>query len=293
MALLLATGGTVDALVPFYAIGVFTGFSMAGYGMTKHHLTHRGRGWRRRLAVNCSAAVLSTLVVAIFAVAKFTEGAWLVVLVFPLLVALLIRVNHEYRAEATILEEVGGDPVQRRDYTHHHVFVLVNSVDLAALEALRHAHTLRLTRIEAVHFAIDAAHADRLRERWDGLNLPVPLRIVDCPDRRVPRAAGAYVLRACGGRDDTMVEVLLPRRGYAPPFGRLLHDRTADKIAHVVSRIPHAAATIVPFDVRSRIRRRFPDMPEERLTRAYEQLVARISAANRRQTRHQEVDDPC
>ncbi|WP_052434756.1 hypothetical protein [Streptacidiphilus melanogenes] len=146
-------------------------------------------------------------------------------------------------------------------------------------------------RVWSVHFVIDTTHAERLRRRWDDLNIPVPLKVVDCPDRRVARAAGEYVLRACGGRDDTMVDVLLPRRTYAPPFGRLLHDRTADKIAGVVSRIPHAAATIIPFDVRSRIRRRFPQMPEERLARGYERLVARMSAANPGQTRHQEVDD--
>ena len=83
VALLAATGGTVDALVPFYAIGVFSGFAMAGYGMTRHHLTQREPGWRHRLVINFSAGALSTLVVGIFAVAKFTEGAWLVVVVFP------------------------------------------------------------------------------------------------------------------------------------------------------------------------------------------------------------------
>src|SRR6201992_3374532 len=95
VALLLTTGGSVNALVPFYAIGVFTGFSMAGYGMTKHQLTHRDPGWQGRLAINLSAGILSTVVVGIFAVAKFTEGAWLVVVVFPLLVFVLMRLNRE------------------------------------------------------------------------------------------------------------------------------------------------------------------------------------------------------
>src|ERR1700761_9537165 len=76
VALLVLTGGSVNALVPFYCFGVFTGFSMAGYGMTKYHLTHREPGWRRKLAANLSAGSLSTVVVVIFAVAKFTEGGW-------------------------------------------------------------------------------------------------------------------------------------------------------------------------------------------------------------------------
>ena len=86
LILLLVTGGSVDAIVPLFAMGVFTGFSMAGYGMTKHWLTHRGPGWRHKLVINFSAGVLSTIVVGIFAVAKFTEGAWLVVVVMPTLV---------------------------------------------------------------------------------------------------------------------------------------------------------------------------------------------------------------
>ena len=86
VTLVIVTGGSVDAVVPLFAMGVFTGFSMAGYGMTKYNLTHREPGWRRRVVVNLSAAILSTIVVLIFAVAKFTEGAWLVVVVFPILV---------------------------------------------------------------------------------------------------------------------------------------------------------------------------------------------------------------
>ena len=74
IVLLIVTGGSVDALVPFYAIGVFTGFAMAGYGMTKYHLTHKGPGWRHRLAINLSAAVVSTIVVGIFAIAEARRG---------------------------------------------------------------------------------------------------------------------------------------------------------------------------------------------------------------------------
>ncbi len=87
---------------------MFTGFAMAGYGMTKHWLSHRDEpGWRRRMVINLSAGIVSTIVVGIFAVTKFTEGAWLVVVVFPLLVFTLIRLNREYRAESAILDRVG------------------------------------------------------------------------------------------------------------------------------------------------------------------------------------------
>ncbi|WP_459952901.1 APC family permease [Mycobacterium avium] len=253
VALLVITGGSVDALVPFYAIGVFTGFSMAGYGMTKHYLTKRGPGWRRSVVINVSAGILSTIVVGIFAVAKFTEGAWLIVIVFPLLVLALMRLNRQYRAEASVLEMSRTELPDLGRYTQHRVFVLVDSIDLAEVEALRYAHGLHADELTVVHFVIDADHAARLQQRWDVFEHDTPLRLVDCPDRHLSRAAHELVLQVLADHPDTKVTVLLPRRTYSPLIGRLLHDRTADKIARAVSRIPGAAAQIVPYDIESRI----------------------------------------
>ncbi|HEU4361247.1 MAG TPA: amino acid permease [Mycobacterium sp.] len=278
VALLVITGGSVNALVPFYAIGVFTGFSMAGYGMTKHHLSHRGPGWRRKLTINLSAGILSTIVVGIFAVAKFTEGAWLVVVVFPALVFVLMRLNREYRAEAAILETFRTDRPEIVKYARHRVFVFVNSFDLAVLEALRYGRGLRADELIAVHFMVDAAQAAQLRKRWDHFDLDTRLRVVDCPDRQINRAAQVLVVKACSEHPDSGVTVLLPRRTYSPLLGRLLHDRTADKIARAISRIPDAAATIVPYDVESRIRAAFPDGLEHKLARELTKVQTRISA---------------
>ncbi len=277
VALLVVTGGSVNALVPFYAIGVFTGFSMAGYGMTKHHLTHRESGWRHRLAINLSAAILSTIVVGIFAVAKFTEGAWLVVVVFPLLVFVLTRLNREYRAEAAILEMFRTDRPELVKYARHKVLVFVDSVDLAVIEALRYGRGLRADDLVAVHFMVDPAHAAQLRNRWDHFTLDTPLRIVDCPDRRISRSAQLLVAKARAEHPNTNVTVLLPRRTFARLLGRLLHDRTADKIAQAVSLIPDAAATIVPYDVESRIREAYPDSFEQRIGQEIDKIQAWVS----------------
>ena len=277
VVLLLTTGGSVTALVPFYAIGVFTGFAMAGYGMTKHHLTHREPGWRRRLAINLSAGILSTVVVGIFAVAKFTEGAWLVVVVFPVLVFVLIRLNKEYRAEAAILEMFRTDRPELVKYARHKVFVFVNSVDLAVIEALRYGKGLRADELVAVHFLVDATYAAQLRKRWDHFELDTPLRVVDCPDRRITRAAQVLVAKARDEHRDTNVTVLLPRRTYSPLLGRLLHDRTADKVARAVSLVPDAAATIVPYDVETRIKEAYPDDLEHRVARGVDKVEAWIS----------------
>ncbi|HKN97037.1 MAG TPA: amino acid permease [Pseudonocardiaceae bacterium] len=273
--LLLVVGSSVNSLVPFYAIGVFTGFAMAGYGMTKHWLSNRDQpGWRHRMAANLSAAVLSTIVVGIFAITKFTEGAWLIVVVFPLLVFTLIRLNREYRAESAILDRVRE--ASTVNYARHTVFVLVSSLDLAVLEALRYARSLRPAELKAVHFMVDETHANRLRARWEHAGVNTTLKVIDCPDRRITRAAQELVL-AASADESTSVTVLLPRRTYAPLLGRLLHDRTADRIAGVISRLPRAAATIVPYDVQSRIRAAFPNLPEERLTAAFERLASRVA----------------
>jgi hypothetical protein len=286
VVLLIATGGTVNALVPFYAIGVFTGFAMAGFGMTKHHLTHKEPGWRTKLAINLSAGVVSTIVVAIFAIAKFSEGAWLVVVVFPLLVLVLMRLNREYRAEAAILEQWRSDRPELVRYARHLVFVLVNSLDLATLEALRYGKGLRADDLTAVYFVVDSAQAARLKKRWEHFDIDIPLRMIDCPDRRVVRAAQELVDNARKQYRNSNVTVLLPRRSYAPVLGWLLHDRTADKIARAISRVPDAAATIVPYDVQSRIRQAFPDLFEQRITRAAEKVRARIA-----ETEQQRIDE--
>src|SRR5580693_5684135 len=253
-ALLAAVGANVNNLVPFYAIGVFTAFTMAGFGMAKYHHKMRESAWRRRLVINFSAGVTSAIVVLIFAVVKFTEGAWLVVVLFIVGVPALIRLNREYEMEAGVLARISTRqrPPDPPTYSRRTVFVFVDDFDLATIAALRYARSLRATTLHAVHFVIDSAQAETLRKDWVGANTGIPLDFVDCADRRLARCA-AELVSAEASLPGVGVTAILPRRGYSPLLGRLLHDRTADKIAAVVSRIPHAAATIVPFDVRNRL----------------------------------------
>jgi amino acid transporter len=267
VALLLVTRASVNALVPFFAIGVFTAFAMAGFGMSRHHYTHRGHGWRCKVLVNMSAGIASAIVVAIFVVAKFTEGAWLVVVVFPFLVYGLIRLNQQYSAEASVLEMSRTECPELAMYARLRVFVFVDSVDLAEVEALRYGKGLHADELTAVHFVIDADHAAQLQERWQHFEHDTRLRIIDCPDRHLSRAAQELVLQVKREHPDTKVTVLLPRRTYSAMLGRLLHDRTADKMARAVSRIQGATAIIVPYDVESRIARVNPDALAARVAR--------------------------
>jgi amino acid transporter len=253
VTLVIVTGGSVDAVVPLFAMGVFTGFSMAGYGMTKHWLVHRGPGWRRKLAINLSAGILSTIVVGIFAVAKFTEGAWLVVVVMPILVFALMRLNRQYRVENSVLENLVTERQDVVQHPRHRVFVLVDHFDFATVEALHYARELHADKVTAVHIVIDALHASRLQQRWEHFQDELPLRMIECPDRYISRAAQELVMREIDDHPGTKVTALLPRRTYAPLVGRLLHDRTADKMAAAISRVEGATAQIVAYDVGSRI----------------------------------------
>jgi len=254
VALVIVRDANVNSLVPLYAIGVFTAFSLAGFGMARYHHRLKEPGWRHKLVINISAGILTGIVVLIFAVVKFTEGAWLVVVLFPILWFAFIRLNQEYSMEAEVLERIGErkKPPEQPNYPRRTVFLLVDSFDLATLAALRYARSLRPTTLRAVHFVIDTAEADTLREEWTRANRGIVLDFIDCPDRRLAKAA-AELVSAEAAVPGTHVTAVLPRRSYSPLLGRLLHDRTADKIAAVVSRIPHCAATIVPFDVRNRL----------------------------------------
>jgi amino acid transporter len=257
LTMLIAVGASVNHLIPFYAIGVFTGFSMAGFGMARYHKRVKESGWRRRLVINRTAGIYTAIVVAIFAIVKFTEGAWLIVIVFPVLVFLLIRLNREYRMEAEVLENIGdrraaGIPPRQPNYSRRVVLIFVDSIDLATFAAIRYARGLRPTSIRAVHFVIDSAQAEKLREDWVRFGQGIPLEMIDTPDRRLRHASMELVSREAETMG-THVTVVLPRRSYSALLGRLLHDRTADKIAAVVSQVPNSAATIIPFDVESRV----------------------------------------
>jgi amino acid transporter len=254
ITLLIVTRAHVDRLVAFYAIGVFTGFSFAGFGMAKHFHRERNGRWRGKVAINLASGTLSVLVVVIFVVTKFTEGAWLVVLLFPILTMVLIRLNREYRAEARALEAARTAPAAA-NFSRHIVLVLVDSLDLATIRALRYARSLKPTQLHAVHFVIDGAHAERLRKVWTETDAAdVPLELIECPDRRLIHAALTLSVRAAA--DGTSeVTLLMPRRSYAPLLGRLLHDRTADDIAQAVSQVPNVSATIVPFNVSSALQK--------------------------------------
>ncbi len=257
IALLLVTRAKVSELVAVYAIGVFTGFTMAGAGMTKHHLRLREPGWKVKAVINGSAAVVSFTVVVIFGVTKFFEGAWVVLILFPVLVFVLIRLNQRYREEAAVLGETAAAAAAEASPLKRQVaLVLIDRLDLATARAIQYAKSMSVDDLRAVHFAIDNVRAQALEDRWVRLGMSrLPLEIVECPDRRLVRAALEMADEAAAD-GETEVTVLLPRRAYRYAWDRLLHNSEGERIAAAVSRIEHVNATIVPFDVEAELRDR-------------------------------------
>ncbi|MCC3769186.1 APC family permease [Streptomyces sp. UNOC14_S4] len=256
LALVIVTRGSVDKLVALYAIGVFTGFTMAAAGMTAHYWRRPGETHRHwKTGVNVVAAVVSALVVLIFAVTKFTEGAWLVVVVFPLGVWALIRINRQYREEEEALGNVPALTTEEPHWRRHLVHILVDGLDLATVKALRYAHELRPDEVRALHFVIDAERARLLAAKWDATpGTTVPLELVDCPDRRLRHAVAAHVARTTAD-GSTALTLLVPRRTYGPPLGRLLHPDRGDEMAKALEHFADVAVTVLPFDVTRAVQR--------------------------------------
>ncbi|HEX4490785.1 MAG TPA: APC family permease [Acidimicrobiia bacterium] len=244
--LVIVTGARVDRLIPLYAIGVFTSFTLSQAGMAKHHWTQREPSWRRGLAINGIGAFLSLVVDVIVILTKFKSGAWFIILLIPLMVAGLVRLNKQYQLEEDQLEEDAESSITAPILRRHVVLVFVNRLDTSTAPAIQYARALMPDEMRAVHIAVDRNAAHLLADRWRRLGLSrVPIEIVDCPDRRVDRAALEVVAAELDGT--TEVTVLLPHRVYTRFWHRFLHDNTANEIAEVVSKLPHANVTTVPF----------------------------------------------
>ncbi len=245
--LVIATGAKVDRLIPLYAVGVFTSFTLSQSGMAKHHITRKEPGWRKGLFINATGAVLSFIVDLIIAFTKFTHGAWIIIVIVPIMVAALYRLNRQYESEAKELEEEAEAAISQPILRRHVVLVFVDNLDQSTARAIQYARTLVPDELRAVHIAVDRIHAERLAESWRRLGLSrVPLELVDCPTRRVARSA-LEVIAAEVSDGNTELTVLLPSRVHKRFWHRLLHDRTADEIARAAANLPHVNVTMVPF----------------------------------------------
>jgi amino acid transporter len=244
VVLIVAFHASTSALIPLYAIGVVISFTLSQAGMTKRHWKLRESGWLYGLLVNGVGCVVTSVVLVVIVVAKFAAGAWMVCLAVPLLVLFLLRTQNAYRSE---VKELKVEASQRLapPKPRHEVIVLVEDLDKATLAALQYARQLNPLTVTAVHIAIDPDHARELSQLWARLNIPIPLEVVDAPDRNLLATVEETVAERV--RPDTEVSVLIPKRAFSKFWHRILHDRTALGVFKVLGEMDNVNVTIVPF----------------------------------------------
>ena len=249
LGLLFITGASVSFLVAFYALGVFTAFTISGLGMAKRNIVGKEPNWKVKFVINGLAGVVSLIVVTIFSIVKFTEGAWVIVILGPILVISFLRLHRRYEAESQVLQ-IKKSQERATTISRHDVTVLVDQVDLATIGTVRYARSLNPRNLHAVHFVLDDKKAEQIQKAWMSNHAvdDVPIEFIDCPDRRLPNAAVDYSLRVTE-QSDVELTLLLPRRAYRGFLARLIHDQTAEEIARPISQLPRVVATIVPFDI--------------------------------------------
>jgi amino acid transporter len=242
--LIVAFKADVHSLIPLYAVGVVTSFTLAQAGMTRRHLRLREPGWRSGTVINGVGAAVTAVALAVIVIGKFTQGAWMVVIAIPLLVWLLLRIQHTYGRELAQLK-VQASQRLAPPKPRHEVVVLIEDLDQAALSALQYARQLNPLAITALHVAVDPDHARELGRLWARVHIPIPLELVDAPDRNLLATVEEAVAERV--RPDTEVTVLVPRRRYVGFWRRVLHDQTSAGLTKVLGSMENVNVTIVPF----------------------------------------------
>jgi len=242
--LIVAFQADTHALIPLYAVGVVTSFTLAQAGMTRRHLRLREPGWRSGILINGVGAVVTGVALAVIVAGKFTQGAWMVVIAIPLLVWLLLRIQRTYGRELAQLK-VQASQRLAPPKPRHEVVVLIEDLDQAALSALQYARQLNPLAITALHVAVDPDHARELGRLWARVQIPIPLELVDAPDRNLLATVEEAVAERV--RPDTVVTVLVPRRRYVGFWRRVLHDQTSAGLTKVLGSMENVNVTIVPF----------------------------------------------
>jgi amino acid transporter len=245
IAVLAAFGGRVEALIPLYAVGVFTSITLSQAGMVRHWLRDRGAQWRRSAWVNGFGAVATGIVTIVFAVAKFALGAWLIVLIIPLLVAAMVGTGALYRRrrlETLVRPEAIIGPPRKRQ----RVLIPASDVTRDVVQAIKFGRTMS-DDVTVVHVTDDLDRAADVRDRFARQLPGVPIVIVESPYRSLVRPLVRYLEDAAAHSDEQFLVVLLPV--YVPRhwWERYLYNENARRIQSALLGRPNILVAEVPF----------------------------------------------
>jgi amino acid transporter len=268
--LFAAFNGQTAPLIPLFAVGVFVAFTLAQSGMVAHWWNHREAGWRRALAINLVGAVLSGAVAIIAAATKFIAGAWIVVILIPLIVLACRRIHGAYeRARESLIPDPSEALVvpiailappppkaaattpmgERQDApteVSHLVVVPIAALDLAALRALAYAASLSVPLL-ALHVSPSDEEAERFRGYWKAWGDHLPLEVVVSPYRATLAPLAHYIEALHRQRPDLTLTVVVPELIPARRWQRLLHNRIAQRLRKMLIQYQGIIVTSVPF----------------------------------------------
>jgi amino acid transporter len=245
IVVLVAFGGLVTALIPLYAIGVFTSVTLSQAGMVRHWLREREPGWRRSALINGFGAVSTGIVTLIFAVAKFALGAWLIIVIIPILVAGMVFIHRQYerrRVEVHVRPEVVIGPPRQRQ----HVIIPMPEVTRDVVQAVKFGRTMS-DDVAAVHVTDDLDGAEELRERFERQLPGIPLVIVESPYRELVRPLIRYLEYAADRAEGDIVVVLLPEYVARHWWERYLFNQNARRIRDALLGRPNILIANIPY----------------------------------------------
>ena len=246
--LIVAFQADVSALIPLYAVGVFVGFTLSQGGMVRHHLRLKEEGWRKSLAINLLGCVMTGIVLIVVVVSKFTEGAWIPVVVIPMIVVLLRGINKHYRTMDRLLQMPPGEKVRRRTNT---VIVLVGRITRGSMTALAYARSLHPDRLVALSVAANGEEQERIGRDWEEHQIPVELAILYSPYRELSRPIMRYVDELDSTDNDDFLTVIIPEFALEHWWQQLLHNQSALVLRTRLRNRPNTIVTSVPFHVPS------------------------------------------
>jgi amino acid transporter len=222
--LVVIFGGNESKLIPLYAVGVFTSFTLSQTGMVRHHQKEHEPGWRRNIVVNAVGAISTAIVALIIATSKFTEGAWVSIVVVLLVIALFRGIHGHY---ATVAKSLKADQDFRPRRMNHTVVVLVGSVHRGVLEALAYASSLHPTRLLAVTVVSDEEEQEKIEQVWAERKIDVPLEIVHSPYRELSRPILRFIDELDARYENDIITVVVPEFVVGSWWGQLLHNQSA------------------------------------------------------------------
>jgi Amino acid permease len=224
----IAFNGQVNALIPLYAIGVFTAFTLSQAGMVRHWFTEQGPGWRRSAVINGIGALATGIVAVIFTVAKFALGAWIVIVIVPLLVVMMLFIHREYHAEqreiGVVSTSIIGPPRRRQE-----VIVAAPGLNRAVIQAIKVGRTMSKD-VRVVHVTTNREDGERVRQQIERQVPGIPVVVVESPYRTLVRPFVRYLEVEQRDDPDAVLIVLIPQHLPRHWWERLLYNQNGERI---------------------------------------------------------------